>query len=147
MVLAVRNEADHVEQLIVLTTRLTNLLERETALFQAHRSHEAAELGPEKMQLATLYRLESQKISQNPDLILNAPEGLRESLRQATIAFEEVLLKNGSAIEAARTISEGLVRTIADHVKKTRAAMSGYGANGSLRDDQAGVGIAADRRA
>lgn len=147
MVLSVRDEQDRVEQLIILTTRLTKLLDQETALFQARRAHEAAGLADEKMQLATLYRLESAKVAEHPPLILNAPEPLREKLRSATIEFEEALLRNGDAINASKEVTEGLVRAIGQEVTRNRTLMSGYGANGKLRNENAGTGITADRRA
>lgn len=147
MVLAVRDEHDRVEQLIALTQRLTKLLEQETGCFQARRPQDALAFAEEKMQLATLYRLESQKVRQNPELVMAAPAPLRERLRLVTIDFEEALMRNGAAIEATRTVTEGLVRAIGEEVTRNRTLMSGYGANGQIRADNAGLGIAADRRA
>ncbi len=53
------------------------------------------------------------------------------ALIKATEAFEAVLAVHGRTVEAARTISEGLVRTIAQEVAGARALGTGYGASGS----------------
>ena len=46
---------------------------------------------------------------------------------QATEAFDAVLARQGRAIEAAKTVTEGLVRAIAEEVAATREQRHGYG--------------------
>ena len=46
---------------------------------------------------------------------------------RATEAFEAVLARHGRALEAAKTVTEGLVRAIAEEVARSRSAGTGYG--------------------
>ena len=63
-------------------------------------------------------------------MIAAAPAAERSALIRATEAFEAILSRHARAVEAARTISEGLVRTIAAEVAGQRGAPSAYGASG-----------------
>jgi hypothetical protein len=49
---------------------------------------------------------------------------------RATEAFEAILTSHSRAVEAARIVSEGLVRTIAAEVAGQRGSPSAYGASG-----------------
>ncbi len=59
--------------------------------------------------------------------MLGAPAERRRRLMQATEAFDAVLARQGRAIEAAKTVTEGLVRAIAEEVASTREQRTGYG--------------------
>ena len=54
----------------------------------------------------------------------------RKALIRATEAFEAVLARHVLAVEAARVISEGLVKAIAEEVASVRGSPSAYGASG-----------------
>ncbi len=132
MALHAHNAADRVEQLLILTTRLTALLERETAFFEARTPQKANADADEKNKLANTYRLEIANVAKNPDLVAGAPVALREDLRAATAAFEKALAANNRAANTVRHLTEGLVKAIADETVKARNSMRGYGANGAL---------------
>ncbi len=122
------NDTDErVEQLIVLTTRLTELMGQEAALFEARKPREVARLSAETGRLANLYRHESTRIRSQPDLIAGADPARRERLVAETKTFEAVLARHGRAVEAAKTVTEGLVRAIAEEVAIQRSQAAGYG--------------------
>ena len=56
MAIAAQDAADRVEQLIILTERLTELIALEAAAFEARRPHEAAKYIEETARLANIYR-------------------------------------------------------------------------------------------
>lgn len=120
--LAARDPAERVELLIRLTERLTALLDRETELFRARRPQDAAPFQPEKTELATLYRRETARIGKDPALVVGAPAPRRVALADATRRFHDALALNQRAGEALRTISEGIVRAVAEEVARRRAA-------------------------
>lgn len=129
MALAADDAADRVEQLIALTERLTERLTAETAAFEARKPHEAAAGAEETARLANLYRHESARVKADRALIEGAPKPRLAQLATATRAFDAILIRHSRALEAAKTLTEGLVRTIAAEVAAQRAPAAGYGAN------------------
>jgi ABC-type transporter Mla subunit MlaD len=125
--LAVLDPADHVEQLVRLTERLTALLAEQAQLFEARRPQDAAAATAQSADLATLYRRESARIKANPAMLASAPPGQRKRLLEATRAFEATLKRHGRAVHACKTVTEGLVRAVADEVARRRAPPAGYG--------------------
>jgi hypothetical protein len=113
------------QQLINLTQALTERLSAERDAFRAHRAQDVAHGMAETQELANLYR--------------------RESV-QAKAAFEAVLAEHASTVDAARQVSEGLVRTIAAEVAGARAQGVGYGASGRATEGD-GRAVAMNRKA
>ena len=120
----------YLRRLTALTDRLTARLEVETDAFATQRAAEVAAGFAETQDLANQYRRESAHLKANKELLIAAPAAERMALVKATEAFEAVLDIHGRTVEAARTVSEGLVRTIAQEVAGARAMGAGYGATG-----------------
>ena len=127
MALAANDAAERVDQLIILTERLTDVMARQSQCFEEHRPQDAAGLMEEASRLANLYRHESARVRADVDLIRGAPVDLRRKLVGATEAFDVVLARHGRAVAAAKFVTEGLVRTIAEEVAGQRERLSGYG--------------------
>ena len=121
---------DRVDQLIILTNRLTDLIAKEAQAFEARRPQEAAQYIDETAKLANLYRHESLRVRHNPDLIAGVSAEKRRRLVRATEAFDAVLARQGRAVTAAKTVTEGLVRAIAEEVASQREQKSTYGSDG-----------------
>ena len=119
-----------VQHLTRLTHDLTERLSLEMEALRAHRAQDLSQGMAQTQDMANLYRRESAQVKLNPGLISPAPEADRRALIEATQAFEEVLSEHAVAVEAARQVSEGLVRTIAAEVAGSRAQGVGYGAAG-----------------
>ena len=124
------NATARIRQLIDLTRRLTAALADEARAFEAHRPQDAAATVTVTQDLANAYRRESAQLKANPAAIAAAPAAERTALIKATEAFEAILSRHARAVEAARVISEGLVKTIAAEVAGQRGAPSAYGASG-----------------
>lgn len=122
--------AAHARRLTSLTERLSERLENETLAFAERRPGDVVASLPVTQELTNQYRRESAQLRAAPDMILSAPVADRSILIEATRKFETILAKHARAVEAARVISEGLVRTIAAEVAGARALGSGYGASG-----------------
>jgi hypothetical protein len=146
MALAAATVAQRMEQLILLTERLTGLIAEQLRAFEARRPHDAAVNAEETARLANLYRHESLKLKADPKALEGAPAELRERLVTATRAFDAVLARHGRAVEAAKTITEGLIRAIAEEVHKQRHAVTGYGRKG-LQAPRPATPVALNRRA
>src|SRR4051794_16687172 len=112
MAIAASDATDRVEQLILLTERLTELIAQQAHAFESRRPQDAAVLLEETSRLANLYRHESARVRADTSMVASAPLELRTRLIRATEAFDSVLARQGRAIEAARTVTEGLVKCI-----------------------------------
>ena len=127
MALSALDATDRVDQLVILTERLTELVAAEAQAFEQQRPQDVIAHIDEISRLANLYRHESTRVRADPSLIASAPLSQRTRLVQATEAFDAVLARQGRALEAAKTVTEGLVRAIADEVATQRTTGSGYG--------------------
>lgn len=113
-----------------LTIRLTDRLEAETAAFAERRPQDVVASLPQTQELANQYRRDSAQVKASPGVIAAASKAEKTSLIEATRRFEAVLASHAQAVEAARIVSEGVVRAIAHEVSATRAMGTGYGAKG-----------------
>jgi len=130
MALSAVDAADRVEQLISLTETLNGRLSAEAAAFEQRRTLDVASELDETAKLANLYRHECARVRANPELIAEAPRDARARLADATRSFEAVMARHAIGLEAARTLTEGLVQAIAREVANQRAPGVGYGATG-----------------
>jgi hypothetical protein len=146
MAISADNAADRVEQLISLTERLTALMAQDAADFEAHQPHNAASRATEGGRLANLYRHESARVRREPSLIAGAPAERRAALARATEAMEQVLQRHARALEAAKAVTEGLVRAIAEEATAQRGAAGRYGPSARVAQADAAP-IALNRQA
>lgn len=144
---AAREAADRVDQLTALTERLTGLISEECRAFEARRPHEAAQNIEETSRLANLYRHESVRVRSNIALVQAAPEENRVRLIRATEAFDAVLARHGRALEAAKTITEGIVRAVADEVAANMPTGAGYGPSAAAASANAATSMTLNKRA
>lgn len=150
MALSAQDAADRVDQLVVLTERLTALIAAQAQAFEQHRPQDAAIYVEETSRLANLYRHESAKVRAHPALIGAASLADRMRLTRATEAFDAVLARQARALEAAKTVTEGLVRAIAAEVaqQRSKGAAEGYGPKGERTAKPAdGAAITLNKRA
>ena len=110
---------------------LVAVVERETALVRAGRLADAANLEPEKAELARRYMLDAQSVKANtPTLRSIAPRLLEEATR-AHDSFRAVLQMNLTVLATAHAVSEGILRGVAGEMTKkvTPSAYSALGRN------------------
>ena len=138
---------ENVQRLIVLTEQLTERMRLDAEAFEARRPHEVAERVDETQKLANLYRFESDRVRQNPAMVAGASLTLRQKLARASQAFETTLARHGRAVYALKTVTEGVVKAIAEEVARSRAATAGYGPGARLATSDTAVAIALNRRA
>lgn len=124
------NARARVRQMTDLTTRLTARLVAESKAFESRRPQDAAATLAETQQLANVYRRESAQVKADPSVLAAAPASDRMALVKATEAFEAVLSQHARSVEAARVVSEGLVKTIVAEVASQRGSPSAYGSSG-----------------
>lgn len=147
MAIAASDAADRVEQLVILTERLTQLIAQQAQAFEQRRPQDAAAMLEETSRLANLYRHESARVRADPRMVESAPLEARTRLVRVTEAFDSVLARQGRAIEAARVVTEGLVKCIAEEVASQRSKATVYGASGLQSGQGTATAITLNKRA
>lgn len=135
-----------VRQLLELTQKLTQRLSDETKAFQEGRPQDVAASLAHTQEMANVYRRDSAHVKANPALLSGALAADRMALIEATRTFDAVLARHATAVEAARKISEGLVRAIAHEVAASRTPASAYAADGRAAQGD-GRAVAFNRKA
>jgi hypothetical protein len=143
----IQTASERVEQLIALTDRLTRLIAEQAVAFEARRPQDAAANMEETSRLANTYRREAQTLREQPALIAQAPLALRLRLTRATEAFDAVIARQGRALTAAKTITEGLVHAIAEEVANQRTSGAAYGPRGVKTRPHAAASVTLNQRA
>jgi hypothetical protein len=123
------NAAAGLEALIGLTEKLTGLLARQARAFEQHRPQDVAGDVDAVARLSNTYRTASAHVKSQPQILDQAPPALRQRLLRATEAFDAVLQRQGRALAASKTVTEGLVKAIAEEVARKRNVGAAYGPN------------------
>lgn len=137
------------EQMTAMAQRILELVEAEVAAMKANQLDGAAMNADEKERLVHSWRLEVDRIRQHPSLLSGADAGLKEKLAQASVRLAETLEAHAAVLAARRSVTEGLVESIAAEVAEAKKAPDGYAANGTARSGgpaRAG-GVAVDAKA
>lgn len=125
--LAANSPLERAEALLRLTRRLTELLDAETACFDAKKPQDAVPMQAEKLQLANIYRRETMLAAKDQSRLAGVGEALKSELRSATETFEAAVRRNGAAVEAMKVLTEGVVKAIADAAARQKREEAGYG--------------------
>lgn len=133
MALSAQNPSDRARQLLALTERLTQRLAEETAVLEAHRPQDLQDRLEETRNLSNLYRIESMRVKADPSLLKGISLQEKQALFRATEAFHEQLAHYDRAVNAAKTVTEGVVAAIAEDMNTRRAGTMTYGARGHTR--------------
>jgi hypothetical protein len=129
-------EADNsaaLEAIVTLTEKLTALLAEQARAFEQHRPQDAARNLDEISRLTNVYRTASAHVRSQPQMVESASDDLRRRLLRATEAFDAVLERQGRALAATKTVTEGLVKAIAEEIAVKRGVGQAYGPNAARR--------------
>src|SRR5690348_6804040 len=108
MALLADDAAHRVEQLILLSERLSALVAQEAERMEARLPLLEGAEAEEKNRLANAYRLELARVQQDPELIKTAPKPLLDALKKRTLGLNQALARHETALNAVKLISEGL---------------------------------------
>lgn len=138
-----------IESLIRVTSRLVELMRRETEHLSGMRLAEVEALQQEKAALAARYETAVRAVAERPDVLRTLAPALKDELAAAGRAFEQAAAENLRRVAAARTAHDRLVKAIVDAVTEKRSAGGAYAASGQparLRLAPGAVSVALDRR-
>ncbi|MGA9657604.1 MAG: flagellar basal-body protein FlbY [Asticcacaulis sp.] len=134
MALSASNASDRARQLIALSVRLGERLVSETQSLAAHRPQDIYDGIEETRNLSNLYRHETLRIKADPTLLDGLPAVDKQALREATELFQARLHKYELAVNAAKTVTEGIINAVAQDLSAQRNQSATYGARGRTRD-------------
>jgi len=140
---------DRATQLLAMTQRLVGMIEVEIEALKARRMLGTATDWDEKERLVHAWRIEVSKVKAEPTLIAGIPEVLKAELRTAAKRLEDGLETHANTLLATKTVTEGLVRSIANEIASTRSAPAAYGRSGAVNSGvrHEASGLAVDAKA
>jgi hypothetical protein len=138
---------DRINQLVILTERLTALIASQAKAFEARRPQDAAINMEETAKLANAYRHEALRIRQQSQVLTKLSKAQHQKLTRATEAFDAVLARQGRALHAVKTVTEGLVHAIAEEIASQRTANAAYGPKGVKTRPLAAASVTLNQRA
>ncbi len=122
---------DHrIKDVILITERLIDVLERENAALKDRRNVELHELLDDKVTLSRVYETRMQFFNENPDALINSPAEHRDRLRELADKISALLKENADMLQVAIKANRRVVDMIAEAVKTAAPGPGTYGANG-----------------
>jgi len=137
-----------VERVLGVSEQLTDVIRRESELLESNQPLNIGELQEEKIRLSNEYAMDIQAISLRKELIDRAPAEKINHLKTAMTKLNTALERNGRLLLAAKSVSERILKSVADTVNEHKAPSLGYGRNAAMTNKTAsrGAAIALDSR-
>ena len=143
------DSVDRATQLLAMTQRLVTLMGEEVEAVKTRKLQGPSAEWDEKERLVHAWRIEVSKVKAEPGLLAGIPNDLKLSLRDAAKALEDGLEAHANALMATKTVTEGLVRSIAAEIASSRSAPAAYGRSGTVNPSarREASGLAVDAKA
>ncbi len=116
--------------LIAITGRLIDILERENAILRERRHAELNNILDEKATIGRVYEARVVGLDQNRDALDDVAPALREQLKELARKVDTLMAENTIMLRAALQASRRVVDLIAEAVKETAPTAGTYSARG-----------------
>ena len=123
---------DLVERVMLVSAQLLDVISHETELLETQQPLRIGELQAEKIRLANEYAMDIQAISLRKELIDRAPAEKIARLKIAMTKLDAGLARNRNVLGAAKSVSERILKSVADSVSEQKAPTLGYGRNAAM---------------
>jgi len=122
---------DRLDALLLMTQKLGECLERETALLGQRQVAALAELQREKSRLTLAYETEMKQLKEN-QVTLGKIEPVRlQSLTAAAQHLQHCVARNERALRAAKAVNERILTAMVDAIETGRGKPVGYTGRGA----------------
>lgn len=128
------------DDLIVITARLADLLAHENEILHSMRPSAIRELQKDKADLVQSYERRMRLVREDPTILASAPPALREKLLTMTTAFETVLEENERSLRSVRAVSERVMKVIVDAATEQQLGAPAYSSAGVMAAASGGSG-------
>ncbi|OHC76567.1 MAG: hypothetical protein A3G18_13465 [Rhodospirillales bacterium RIFCSPLOWO2_12_FULL_58_28] len=139
------NATDRINDLINISNRLANLLERENEALRKNRPQAVAVMLEEKSALSRAYEARVLGLKAATDDISSVDPELRERLRGLGEKIKALMEDNARYLKVAMEVNKRVMKAIADAAKSHKPGPKTYSAKGSTkskRADAANQGVA-----
>jgi len=127
---------NRVNDIIVITGRLGELLEKENDALRNHRTSEVHELLDEKTALSRVYETRFTGLLEQKDAIDEIEPDLREQLSKIGFKIKALIEDNSRLLKIAIEANRQVVELVAEAVRETSASAGTYGSNGIIEIDR-----------
>jgi len=124
-------------ELLKVIMRLREILEEENILLAQNKPEAFSENLGEKTRLVGQYNQQMVLIKNNPEQYRTFPKSEIDLLKVASEAFYQVLDAHFRKLSTVKTVTEGLVKSVADEVVKKKSPKKGYTANAAFATSSA----------
>jgi hypothetical protein len=125
---------ERAEQLLAMTQRLASLVAAEIEAMKTRKLTSNSSEWDEKERLVHAWRLEVSRIKADPSLMAGVGADQKAALRDAAKQLEDGLESHAHQLVATKSVTEGLVRSIAAEIASSRSAPAAYGRGGALNN-------------
>jgi hypothetical protein len=108
------NELQDVNLLILLVSRLAQLLGREVDMLEKMDIKEVAKLQPEKIALVDALEKQKKLIARRPEILLDLDDDMRDNLVELLQIFDAVVQENHNKLLVAKEVNQIVVDAIMD---------------------------------
>ena len=125
-----------VSDIIVITGRLVELLEKENEPLRNHRTSEVHDLLDEKTTLSRVYETRFMGLLKQEDALAEIDPDLREQLGEIGARINILIEDNSRLLKVAIEANRRVVELVAEAVRDTSASAGTYRANGATGVDR-----------
>jgi hypothetical protein len=144
-----QDSTERADQLLAMTQRLASLVTAEIETVKARKLDGGSADWEEKERLVHAWRIEVSRVKAEPALLAGIGEDRKLALREAAKALEDGLEAHARALGAMKSVTEGLVRSIAAEIASSRSGPAAYGRSGAVNATprREASGLAVDAKA
>jgi len=130
---------NRIEDLILITGRLVDVLERENDALTNRRNADLRDILDEKVTLSRVYESRMQVISEKPEILDEVDTDLRGKLQDLGQQVSTLIETNGNLLKVAMTVNRRVVELIAEAVREATPSAGTYGSNGTAASGTPGA--------
>lgn len=119
--------------LISVTGRLVDVLERENAILVERRHNDLADLLDEKETIGRVYQARIMGLQEDPEQLRDVDESERLKLKELAIKVDKLVAENARMLQAAMYASKRIVEMVAEAVRDTTNTAGTYSQKGSTQ--------------
>ena len=127
-----------VADLMIVLTKLLEIVEAENAALAEGRPSDPHPLLPEKQRLARVYAQMSRALKQEREILTEAGTEAETALKALAVRFNDALEIQRGRLEVAREVTEGIIAAMGRAVVEYRQPVLGYDGDATLQHAKSG---------
>ena len=120
-----------INDLIIITKRLIEILEKENKILQNHEHFHVNEYLDDKTNISRIYETKYQALIDGSNSFKNLTDDQKSALKRISDEVNEIVEKNGLLLNVAIEANKNVVALIAEAVKEASQKTETYGASGT----------------